>query len=117
MSKIILAITVLAIFCAASCNAEVLVLKSPQELSDAIAAYPLLVVKFYAPWFVRVLFNSPLLIYIAGAVTASTWNLLGTPRAKHFMRPAPASNSPKSMPVIQPTRVLAVCTVSEATRL
>jgi hypothetical protein len=61
MSNIILAISVLALFCVASCNSEVLVLKSPEELSDAIAAYPLLVVKFYAPWYVRVLFNSPLL--------------------------------------------------------
>ena len=50
MSKIVLAIAALALCYAASCNAEVLVLKSPQDLQDAIAAHPRLVVKFYAPW-------------------------------------------------------------------
>ncbi len=50
MSKIVLAIAVLALLCAASCNAMVLELKSPEELADAIALYPRLIVKFYAPW-------------------------------------------------------------------
>jgi hypothetical protein len=50
MLKTVLAIAALALFYAASCNAEVLVLKSPQDLQDAIAAHPRLVVKFYAPW-------------------------------------------------------------------
>ena len=48
MSK--LALALLALFCLASANAEVLVLKSPQELADAIAIHPRLIVKFYAPW-------------------------------------------------------------------
>jgi hypothetical protein len=50
MPKIILAIAALALFCAASCNAAVLELKSPQDLQDAIALHPRLIVKFYAPW-------------------------------------------------------------------
>jgi hypothetical protein len=50
MSKLALAIAALALFCLASANGEVLVLKSPQELQDAIAIHPRLIVKFYAPW-------------------------------------------------------------------
>jgi hypothetical protein len=50
MSKIVLAIAALALFCAVSCDAAVLELKSPQDLQDAIAAHSRLIVKFYAPW-------------------------------------------------------------------
>jgi hypothetical protein len=50
MSKLALAIAALALFCLVSANGEVLVLKSPQELQDAIAIHPRLIVKFYAPW-------------------------------------------------------------------
>ena len=76
MSKIFFVIATLAIFCAVSCNAEVLVLMSPEELQDAIAAYPRLVVKFYAPWYYFLPSSSnPLVTDFSGVATASTWNL------------------------------------------
>jgi hypothetical protein len=96
MSKIFFVIATLAIFCAVSCNAEVLVLKSPEELQDAIAAYPRLVVKFYAPWYYFLPSSSnPLVTDFSGVATASTWNLLGTPPATRLLPRAPPSNSPK----------------------